>query len=169
VDGNGKVDTLAVQSDMSMEKIRDIWRRVRDIPDGLPIEMIKKNAATYHWGIPVRYQPALECTLCFPSTRLNAFLFDGLSDFLGMQPSQVLDVKMRPLDQCQIVRNNNRLIIRCGQDLTLLEERIIKDHALSFLLNGPKIQDPVASSWWLPYDKEEITRYGDRLNTDIPP
>jgi hypothetical protein len=86
-----------------------------------------------------------------------------------MQIPQILDVKMPPLEQCQLSRSGNRLVIRCNQDPARLEARIIRDHALSFLFNGHLIRDQVVSSWRLPYDRDEIMRYGHRLNTDAPP
>jgi hypothetical protein len=78
--GNGKVDTLSVRLTMSLEETRDLWRRVCDFPADLPIEIIQKDNTTYHWENPARYQPTIECTVYFPSTRLNSFLFEGSHD-----------------------------------------------------------------------------------------
>jgi hypothetical protein len=168
VDANGTVDTLAVRKGMSLDEIRDLLGKICDFPAELPMEIIRRNGTTYHWGVQIRYQPTIECTVSLPYTRLNAFLFDGSSDFLGLQLSQIMDVKMPPLDQCQVTENGNRMIVRCEQEPARLEARVIKDHALSFILNGHTIQDSVVSSWWLPYDKEEVMRYGHRLSSDIP-
>jgi hypothetical protein len=46
VDGSGKVDALAVKSDMSLEEVRDLWRKGCDWADDLPIGMIRRNDTT---------------------------------------------------------------------------------------------------------------------------
>jgi hypothetical protein len=96
-------------------------------------------------------------------------MWDGPDEFKGLQTSSLLDIEAPPLKQCKIRQKDKGLTICRDQDPVLLGARIIKEHRPTFQLQGSLTEDPVVSSWWTPYDKEEIMRYGHRLNTSIPP
>jgi hypothetical protein len=47
--------------------------------------------------------------------------------------------------------------------------RLMKQHILAWNLNETIINAPEPTNWFLPYDKEEIMRYGNTVNRTIPP
>jgi hypothetical protein len=49
-----------------------------------------------------------------------------------------------------------------------LGPQVLREHALSWVLEGTTIHAPQATTWWVPYDREAIMRYGQAVNTAIP-
>jgi hypothetical protein len=100
---------------------------------------------------------------------MDAAIFDSPDEFKWMQISHILDTKMLPLRQCKIGQKDKLLMICCGENPVQLGARIVREHTLAFQFQGRLIEDRAVSSWLIPYDKEEIMRYGQRPNTSIPP
>jgi hypothetical protein len=161
---------MAVHVGANIDEAALLSRKVRDMPTALPLAMNRHNEADYYRGISTSCAvPFIECTAISLSMRLNAIVYDGSDEFKGMQLSQILGIKMPPFVQCQIVERDSRIIIRTDQDFVQLGAEVIKEHVLAFQSQGVLTESPAVSSWWDPYDKEQMMRYGHRLNTSIPP
>jgi hypothetical protein len=81
----------------------------------------------------------------------------------------MLGIKTPPFAQSQIDKKAQRFIIRHDQEFVQLEFRVIKEHVAAFQWQGALIQSPSLTGWWVLYDREEIVRYGHRLNINISP
>jgi hypothetical protein len=48
IDGFGRVDTLAVRMGMTVNEIRDLWGKICDFPENLPMEMRQHDDTNYY-------------------------------------------------------------------------------------------------------------------------
>jgi hypothetical protein len=96
-------------------------------------------------------------------------VFPGTDQFKADQIGRILDVKVPPIPQCEIIpRGNAGAIIQYDGGIPPLGMRILKEHLLAWNVNGRIFEAPLASSWSIPYDYEAIMRFpplpwGDRV------
>jgi hypothetical protein len=46
--------------------------------------------------------------------------------------------------------------------------KIVKEHQFAWNIEGRILESPMITTWWFPYDRQAIMRYGHSVNTDIP-
>jgi hypothetical protein len=99
----------------------------------------------------------------------NASIFDGSPTFVTEQLSRNLGLKMPPLTLCQqIPRRGHGPAINFDGEVPSLNHRLLKEHRLAWNLEGTILYAPEVSTWWLPYNREAIMRYGHSVNSSIP-
>jgi hypothetical protein len=153
--------------------IRDIvqlWRRILEVPDGLEIECVRHNQLECYWGIKEGSAiPLIECTVMSESNCGNVTIYDGTDTFKADQISRLLVIKTPPFVQARIETALNQATLRFEGEWIPLGLRVLREHDLAFELEGITIESPTITSWWYPYDFEAIMRYGNSLNSSIPP
>jgi hypothetical protein len=103
-----------------------------------------------------------------PNNRGNAIIYDGSETFNGEQMGRMLGVKIPPFATCRVEERDRRYIIHQREYWVPLNRRILREHNLAFGLNGHTFEAPTVTSWWIPYDLNEIMRFGNSLNLSIP-
>jgi hypothetical protein len=168
MDGFGRVDTLVVRNNATDLQILSQWKTLLEIPGSINLSLRTGNKSDYYWT----YRSCPETIPCiFRSLNFhgNANIFDGLDQFKAEQISRILDVKMPPITQCHISRvNDGPVIIQSGEETVPLGLRILREHLSSWNLEGRMLTAPHLTTWWVPYDVNEIMRYGHSVNPEIP-
>jgi hypothetical protein len=125
------------------------------------MQMLTGNNEDYHWSIDLTKDPV--------AYTFRATNFHGSPQFEAEQIGRLLDIKMPPLSLCQSTpRRNLGPVIQYSAGVVPLGLRILKQHLLSWNLNGTILRAPHVTTWWVPYNFEAIMRYGHSVNTTIP-
>jgi hypothetical protein len=168
MDGFGRADTLVVRNDATDLQIANQWKALLEIPDSIRLSIRTGNNTDYFWGY--RSEPeTIPCIFRTPSFHGNAKVFDGPDQFKAEQISRILDVKMPPITQCHVSRvNGGPVYIPYGGEVVPLGLRILREHLLSWNLEGRILTAPNVTTWWIPYDYHAIMALGHSINTGIP-
>jgi hypothetical protein len=78
-------------------------------------------------------------------------------------------MKMPPLTLCrQTPRPRHGPLIEYDGEIPSLNCRLLREYLLSWNLEGTILRAPQVTTWWLPYNKIAIMRYGHTVNSAIP-
>jgi hypothetical protein len=111
----------------------------------------------------------MPCVLRSRSNVGNARIYDGSDIFKAEQLCRIFDVKTPPFEQCRITPLSGvGATIEQDEDWVPLGLRLVREHALSWNLNGTILNAPMPTAWWIPYYYKAIMRYGHSVNSSIP-
>jgi hypothetical protein len=170
VDTLDLVDRMVIPVNAEIRDIVQLWRRILDVPDGLEIQCARHNDLECHWGIKEGSAiPLIECTVASESNQGNVTIHAGSDEFKADQISRLLVIKTPPFWQARVENEPNHVTLRFEGEWILLALRILHDHDFAFQLGGRLIEARTITSWWYPYDFEAIMKYGNSLDSAIPP
>jgi hypothetical protein len=168
VDYPGKVHTLVVPATATAQQVADIWRRLLEFPDDVGLQVDAADETHFYWTYDTT-KPTATCTFCAQNMMGNVEVLKGTPTFEADQISRYLDFKVPPLSKCvcELRPRAGPKVIFDGE-VVPLGRKVVRIHLLSWNLEGVIIHAPQPTTWWLPYDHNEIMRYGNSLNTSIP-
>jgi hypothetical protein len=169
VDEFDRTDTLIVPVNATIDQVRELWSRMLELSRGISMQVLSTNGREYYWSLSSAH-PEVSFTFTAKNFRGNGNIFDGSPHFQGEQLSRRLNVKIPPLPFCRISpRRDSGQLIHYDEEVPQLSHKLLKTHKLAWQMNGKIIQAPEATAWWLPYDRNAIMRYGNTVNSIIPP
>jgi hypothetical protein len=125
------------------------------------------NEHEYYWSLDTTRDLAA-FTFRASNFHGNARVYEGSPNFVTDQLSRNLGLKLPPLTLCQQTSSKHHTEIRYDDEVPQLSQRLLKVHLLIWNLEGTILRSPQASTWWLPYNKEAMMRYGHTVNSSIP-
>jgi hypothetical protein len=168
IDGYGRVDKMVIRKNASDLQILNQWKALLEIPDAIRLGIRTRNNTDYFWTYRSVPDP-IPCVFRTRATQGNANICDGPQQFKAEQIGRILDIKMPPISQCHVSRENGGpVIIQFDGEVVRLGLKILNEHLLSWNLEGQILADPNLSTWWYQYDLGKIMRHGHRINTEIP-
>jgi hypothetical protein len=169
VDEFNRTDTLVVPANANAYQVRDLWSQMLELPDDITIQIASGNGHEFYWTLESS-RPEITFTLSSTNLRGNANIFEGSPHFRAEQLSRRLGVKVPPLTACKITpRRYHGPIIEYDGEIPHLSHKLLKTHRLSWQMNGKIFAAPEPTAWWLPYDRNAIMRFGNTVNSAIPP
>jgi hypothetical protein len=168
IGNHGRADKLVVRKNATESEILSQWSKLLGVPDSIRLAVSTRNGTEFFWTYHSK-PAAIPCIFRTASSQGNASIYDGPAQFKAEQLGRILDIKVPPLDQCQITREDQGpVIIQYQEEVQRLGLRILNEHILGWNLEGRILMDPNISTWWLPYDYAAIMRYGHTINSGIP-
>jgi hypothetical protein len=168
VDSEGGTDTLVIPRDANFTQVRDLWKRLLEVPYDAEIQMRSPNGEEFYWCLESS-KDVKAYTFRAVDLHGDVRIFEGFSGFEADQISRILGIKMPPLSQCRSSPCRNLgPVIQYDAGVAPLGLRILREHALVWNLGGRILRAPQVTTWWLPYNLEAIMRYGHSVNTEIP-
>jgi hypothetical protein len=168
VDAFNRVDTLVVPTAANMQEIVEIWRRVLEIPEEIQIEARSGNGIEIFWGFRSTAE-MIPYTLRTQNVHGDSHIFPDPDNFKADQIGRILDVKVPPIPMCQVTsRERGGAILTFDGEVPSLALKLLKEHLFTWNLEGRMLVAPMPKLCWLPYDFNEIMRFGHSVNTDIP-
>jgi hypothetical protein len=168
VDPMDRTDTIVVPSNADVLQTRDIWKRILEVPDDIEMNVQTPNNHEYYWNL-ISARKEVTFTLRTTNFQGDVNLLEVPPHFIAEQMSRALGLKAPPLALCQ-----QRPRQRHGPEITFygevptLSHRLLREHRLAWNLNGLIIHAPQVTTWWIPYNKIAIMRYGNSVNCGIP-
>jgi hypothetical protein len=170
VDQFDRVDRIVIPLNAEIRDITNLWRKILDVPDELILDCARHNDLECHWGFREgRTVGRINCTLISNSNRGNANIYDGSDACRADQIGRRLDVKVPPFTKCQVIIKDTHVTITQPDEWIPLALRVLKERNMAFQLEGRLIEDPSITSWWFPYNYGAIMRYGNSVNSNMPP
>jgi hypothetical protein len=151
VDHAGRVESFVIPGNTQIEEVRNLWGKVIDCPANVVLQCNSHNAEEYCWGFGETISARLvACTLRSASAQANATVYDGSDTFRADKMSRMLGVKTPPFAQSRIsVRPEGGIIIDDPDEWMPLELRVIREHALDWVLEGTVLDAPQVTTWWV--------------------
>jgi hypothetical protein len=168
IDEFDRTDTLVVPADANAYQVRDLWSQLLELPREVTMQVASTNGYEFYWTLE---SSQLVTSFTFVSTnfRGNANIFEGSPHFRAGQLSRRLNVKIPPLVSCKLTpRRNCGPVINFDGEAPQLSHKLLKTHKLAWQMNGKIFAAPETTTWWLPYDRNAIMRYGNTVNSAIP-
>jgi hypothetical protein len=168
IDPSDRTDTLVVPVNADVFQVRDLWKRLLEIPHDIDVHVQTTNGQEFYWNLETA-RSELTFTLKTTNFQGNADIFEGSPHFIAEQLSRELGLKMPPLTlfrQTPIPRHGSS--IQFDGEVPSLNHRLLKEHRLAWNLEGTILRAPQATTWWLPYNRLAIMRYGHTINSGIP-
>jgi hypothetical protein len=150
IDGYGRVDKMVKRNNASEMQILNQWKASLEIPDTIRLGIRTRNNTDYFWSY--RSVPdTIPCVFRTRATQGNANILDGPHQFKAEQIGRILDIKMPPISQCHVSRENGGpVIIQFDGEVVRLGLKIMNEHLLSWNLEGRILIDPNVTTWWSP-------------------
>jgi hypothetical protein len=168
VDASNRTDTLVVPQTADVYQVRDLWKRFMEVPPDIEMQMQTADGHEFYWSLETAKDP-IPYSIKAANFHGDANAFSGPHQFVADQISRLLDVKVPPFALCQVTqRRSFGPRIEFDGEVSQLSFRILREHRLSWNIEGRILRAPQASTWWIPYNLEAIMRYGHTINTDIP-
>jgi hypothetical protein len=126
------------------------------------------NSRQFYWSLITSKQVS---TFELRTTNFqgNTDIYEGSPHFISEQISRNLEIIMPPSALCQQTpRPRHGPKIEFQGETAPLGFRLMKQHNLSWNLEGTILSAPEPTPWFLPYDKAEIMRFGNSVNGAIP-
>jgi hypothetical protein len=126
------------------------------------------NGKEFFWGF-VTARETVSHVFQAPNMRSDVSIFTGPPLFEADQIGRLLDFKVPPLAKCGLTpRQRLGPIIQYDEEVTPLGLKTLKQHLLSWNLEGTILKAPQVTTWWIPYNLEAIMSYGHSVNSAIP-
>jgi hypothetical protein len=171
VDASDRSDTFVVPVNANVHQVRDLWQRFLEVPYDIQMYMQTSNDHEFYWSLDT-VRDLAAYTFKASNFHGSARVYEGSPNFVTEQLSRNLSLKLPPLTLCQQIPSRHHMDINYGGEVWTgtpqLSQRLLKIHLLSWNLAGTILRSPQASTWWLPYNKEAIMRYGHSVNSSIP-
>jgi hypothetical protein len=146
IDRYGKVDRMAIKKDFSEAQILAQWARLLGSPATIQLTINTRNNEDYFWSYHSSPE-SIPCVFRTPTGQGDARIFDGPPQFRSEQLGRILDIKVPPLDVCQITREDKGpVIIQYKGEVQRLGLRILNEHFLGWNLEGQILMDPNIST-----------------------
>jgi hypothetical protein len=99
VDPADRTDTLVVPSNADIFQVRDLWKRLLEVPHDIDMNVQTANNHEYYWNL---ISARAEVTFPLQTTNFqgNAQILEGPPHFVADQLSRVLGLKTPPLALC---------------------------------------------------------------------
>jgi hypothetical protein len=127
IDGFGRVDTLVIRNDATDAQILKQWRKLMEIPESISLSIRVGGRDNCFWG----YRSNPDTIPCIFRTAIghgNASIMDGPAQFKAEQISRILDIKMPPLAQCHVTREDGGPVkIQYGGEIAPLSLKILRN------------------------------------------
>jgi hypothetical protein len=168
VDPSDRTDTLVVPANADVFQVRDLWKRLLEVPHDMEMNVQTANNHEYYWNL-VSARKEVAFTLRTTNFHGNAQILEGSPHFVADQLSRVLELKTPPLTLCQQrLRQRHGPEIQFDGEVPTLNHRLLKEHRLVWNLEGTLVRAPQVSTWWVPYNRLAIMKYGNSVNCAIP-
>jgi hypothetical protein len=166
-DFSGRVDTFVIPRAAEVQEVANMWKKMLEKRDDIGMRVTSGNGEEFFWG----YETAKDMvtyTFRAPNFHGDARVFGGTTHFEADQISRLLDFKMPPFAKCQLTPRKGGAFIQFDGDVTPLGLKILRQHLLSWNIEGRILKAPQVTTWWVPYHLDAIMRYGRSVNTAIP-
>jgi hypothetical protein len=134
VDPSDRTDTFVVPVNANVHQVRDLWKRVLEIPHDIEMHVQTANGHEFYWSLATAREVV---AFTFKSLNFhgNASVFEGSPHFVAEQLSRNLSLKMPPLMLCQQTpRRGHGPAIQFDGEVPALNHRLLKEHMLSWNL-----------------------------------
>jgi hypothetical protein len=168
VDPSDRTDTFVVPVNSNVHQVHDLWKRYLEIPHDIEMHMQTANNHEFYWSLETDRE-VVAFTFRSSNFHGNANVFEGSPHFVAEQLSRNLGLKIPPLMLCRRTpRRGHGPSMQFDGEVPALNHRLLKEHRLSWNIEGTILSAPQVTTWWLPYNREAIIHYGHSVNSSIP-